>query len=392
MNFQQKLVACVLSPVAWLSVEAFTAAPGAPDIAVSSNDNHSVMINGAIGARPDCKPDTLSVLDLTVFPPKILQTIEAPGSVVGPPMAVAIARDGSFAVVACSSKVDPQNSSRLTPDDRVSVIDLKSSPPRVVQQITAGAGANAVALSPDEQLALVANRSEGTVSIFTIQHGQLQPAGKLDLGNPKSGPSGIRFLPDGKTAVLARDADHMINVLHINGTSVTVEPRPITTGVKPYTLDISPDGRWAAISNMGRGNGDMDTVSLIDLSQSPFRTVETFSVASAPEGVKFSPDGKFLAVVTHNGTTEPAGSPFSQDHGLLFVYSMEGAPHHLKKIDEQPVGKWPQGIAFSKDGSVIVAQDMADRDLSVFKFKQGKLTAPVHLPMDGGPVSLSTPW
>jgi DNA-binding beta-propeller fold protein YncE len=48
------------------------------------------------------------------------------------------------------------------------MINLKSSPPRVVQQLGAGEGASGVALAPDGTLALVANRAEGTVSIFSI--------------------------------------------------------------------------------------------------------------------------------------------------------------------------------------------------------------------------------
>ncbi len=39
----------------------------------------------------------------------------------------------------------------------------------------------------------------------------------------------------------------------------------------PYTLDINAAGTLAAVSNMGRGDGDVDSVSLIDLTTTPFR-------------------------------------------------------------------------------------------------------------------------
>ena len=37
----------------------------------------------------------------------------------------------------------------------------------------------------------------------------------------------------------------MTNVLHVEGTKVTLDERPLTTGVGPYTLDINRDGTRA---------------------------------------------------------------------------------------------------------------------------------------------------
>ena len=175
------------------------------------------------------------------------------------------------------------------PDDRVSVIDLVGGP-KVVQQVTAGAGATSVDISPNGSLALVANRTEGTVSAFRLNNKKLEALDKVDLGNPKAGPSGLAFVSD-RVALVSRDGDNMINVLRIDGNKVTLDPRPLTTGVRPYTLAIASSGNLAAVSNMGRGDGDIDTVSLIDVSSEPFRTVETISVGMVAEGLRFSPDG-----------------------------------------------------------------------------------------------------
>ncbi|MGY3356618.1 DNA-binding beta-propeller fold protein YncE [Bradyrhizobium sp. GM0.4] len=43
----------------------------------------------------------------------------------------------------------------------------------------AGAGAAGVSINRAGTLALVANRSEGTVSVFTISGGTLAPVGKI---------------------------------------------------------------------------------------------------------------------------------------------------------------------------------------------------------------------
>ena len=366
------------------------ARPAAADLAVTANDSHSSNVDGVVGPAKNPPPDTVSIIDVSQYPPKAIATVAAPTSVVGAPTSIWISPDESFVIVTAATKIEPQSPDRIVPDDRVSVIDLKASPPRIVQQITAGEGANEISVSPDGTLALVANRTEGTVSVFSVKDKQLEAAGKLDLGNPKALPSSVAFLPDGKNALLTRYGDNLVNVLHINGTSVTVDDRPLTTGVSPYTLDINRDGTLAAVSNMGRGNGDIDTVSLIDLTQKPFRAVETISVGHSPEGLKFAPDGKFLAVANIDGSTKPANSPFFHDHGTLVVYAVDG--QNLRKLAEAPIGRWSQGIAFSKDGRTILVGSMIDHALDVFRWEDGKLIAGAKLDVGSGPAAIRTAW
>ena len=366
------------------------AEPAAADLAVTANDSHSTNVDGVVGPAKNPPPDTVSIIDLAQYPPKVIATVAAPTSVVGAPTSIWISPDESFVIVTAATKIEPQNPDRIVSDDRVSVIDLKASPPRVVQQVTSGEGANEVSVSPDGKLALVANRTEGTLSIFTVKDKRLDPAGKLDLGNPKALPSSVAFLPDGKTALLTRYGDNLVNVLHIDGTNVTLDERPLTTGVSPYTLDIDHDGALAAVSNMGRGNGDIDTVSLIDLTQKPFRTIETVSVGHSPEGLKFSPDGKFLAVANIEGSTKSSNSPFYQDHGTLVVFAVDAGG--LRKLAEAPIGRWSQGVAFSKDGRTILVGSMIDHALDVFRWEDGKLSPGPKLDVGSGPAAIRTAW
>jgi len=360
------------------------------DLAVTANDAHSANVDGVVGPAKNPPSDTVSIIDVGQYPPKVVATVKAPTSVVGVPTSIWIAPDESFVLVTAATKIEPQNPDRIVSDDRVSVIDLKASPPKIIQQVNSGEGANGVSVSPDGTLALVANRGEGTLSVFAVKNKQLEPAGKLDLGNPKSMPSSVSFLPDGKTALLTRYGENLTSVLHIDGTAVTMDDRPLTTGVSPYTLDINHDGTLAAVSNMGRGNGDIDTVSLIDLTQKPFRTVETDSVGHSPEGLKFSPDGKFLAVVNIEGSTKPASSPFYRDHGTLVLFAVEG--ESLRKLTEAPIGRWSQGVAFSKDGRTILVGSMIDRGLDVFRWEDGRLTEGPKLDVGSGPAAIRTSW
>ena len=304
-------------------------------------------------------------------------------------MAVWVAPDESWAIVTSSTKAEAGAKFGIAPDNRVSVIDLSATPPHVTQSLTAGAGATTVRVSPDGTLALVCNRTEGTVSVFTVKDRRLEPAGQLDFGR-QSGPSSVVFLKDGKTALVTRNFDHQVSVLHIDGTRMSVDKRPITTGLAPYTMDINADRTLAAVSNMGRGDGDEDSVSLIDLTQTPMRTVTTVGVPSSPEPLKFSPDGKFLAVGSQNGTGFVPTNPFYHDHGVLQIFAVDGQA--LKPVATAPIGRWSEGLAWSRDGKTILVQNDRDRTISVFRFNGQALTVQPDLRPTGGPVAFGTAW
>lgn len=376
------MLAGLLAMTAW-------AAPARADLALSSNDAHTVLDNGTQVAPPEAAADTLSIIDLAASPPGILATLGVPGSVVGPPMAVAVARDESYAIVTSATKANPAGPAGISPDSQVSVIDLTAKPPQVVQTLQAEAGAATVRIAPDGTLALVANRFAGTVSVFTIADRRLTPAGTLMIG-PRSMPSGIAFTADGKAALVTRNGDHMVQVLDIDGAKVTLGARQITTGVAPYTIDVTADGTMAAVGNMGRGDGDADTVSLIDLTAQPFRTVQTISVGLSPEGLKWSPDGRVLGVATQEGTTKPAGNPFRHDRGRLAMYAL--ADKQLKPLAEAPVGRWSQGIAFSRDGRTVLVQNMVERTIQVFRWDGAKLWPGTSLDIGAGPAAIATAW
>jgi len=377
----------------WLAAALVTALPAAAqtDIVLSSNDGHSVMDAAMkiVAANPPA-PDTISLIDVGRYPPRVKATIEVPGSVVGPPMAAWIAKDASWAIVTSATKADSTAKTGISPDDRVSVLDLTSAPPRIAQSLTSGLGATEVRVSPDGHLALIANRAEGTVSIFTVQDKRLTPSGKLDTGNKDSLPSAVAFVDD-HTALLTRGGDNQVNVLHIDGTKVSVDPRVITTGLAPYTMDVNATRTLAAVSNMGRGEGDEDTVSLIDLTAHPFRTVFTIGVPSGPEPLKFSPDGRYLAVGAQNGSTKLKTHPFHHDSGLVTLFVVAGKA--LRPVASASVGPWAEATAWSRDGRVLMVQSMQNRAIDVFRWDGKRLTPGKALEIrDAGPETFATPW
>ncbi len=338
----------------------------AADVILSMNDNHTVLDDKAaqVAATP-MRPDTVDLIDIGQSPPRIVGTIEVPGSVVGPPFAAWMAPDSSWAILTAATKADPAVPLGIAWDDTVSVLDLTSTPPRVTQVLHAGAGATTVRLSPDGTLALVCNRAEGSVSVFTVRDKHLQPAGTVAFGD-QSGASGLAFSPDGKTAIVSRQWDNQVSVLHIDGTAVTLDRQPVTTALAPYTIDTVPDRSLAAVSNMGRGSGDVDSVSLVDMTVTPPRAVSIAPVASGPEPMKFSPDGRYLAVGAEMGTPLAVSAPLYHDHGVVQVFALTG--HTLSLVATGRIGRWTEGIAWSRDGRTLLVQNDRDRTISVFGF------------------------
>jgi DNA-binding beta-propeller fold protein YncE len=358
------------------------------EIAVSANDGKMVLEDGVANVRKVPLPDTVSIIDLSGPSPHIVAELPAPASVVGPPASVAVAPDESFALVTGAMKLDPADPTKAVPDDKLSVIDLKSSPPKVLATLQAGAGAAGVSINRAATLALVANRNEGTVSVFTISGNTLTPAGKIALGDAKSGPSHVVFSRDGATALVTRDSDNRISVLSVDGTKVDYTKRDLFAGLRPYQIDTTGNGDVAVVANIGASGGDADSISLIDMRAKPIRVANTVSVGQTPEGMKMSPDAGYVAVNVVNGSNKPRTSPFFNDFGLLKIYRIAGTD--LIPVTEARIGHWCQGIVWSKDSKNLLVECMVENEIQAFSFDGKTLTRGVPVAMKVSPAGIRT--
>jgi DNA-binding beta-propeller fold protein YncE len=361
----------------------------AAQIAISANDGKVTLIDGVNSVRPDPQPDTITILDVSVSPPKVLAELRVPTSVAGPPHSVAISPDRSIALVTASLKIDPKNAKASIPNDQVSVIDLKATPPVVLKTLQAGAGASGVAINPAGTLALVANRNEGTVSVFSIAGKNVTSAGKIDFAAPDSQPAQPMFLVDGRTALVSRSApiDNKISILSVNGTKVEYTKQDIMSGLQPYGMDTTPTGDVAVVAHIGAGlSGGVDTVSLIDLKVTPPRTVDQLVVGTIPEGIVISPNGRFVAVTVMNGSSASKTSPLYHDFALLKI--LEIKDRKLSLVTEAKLGHWCQGAAWTPDGKTVLAQCMIEKELQMFGFDGKSLKPAGAIKVNGGPAGI----
>jgi DNA-binding beta-propeller fold protein YncE len=127
---------------------------------------------------------------------------------------------------------------------------------------------------------------------------------------------------------------------------------------------------------------------VIDLKGKAPRIVHTLDVGQIVEGLAFSVDGNYVAFTAQDGSARPPNHPFYNDHGLLVVFSVNGTD--LTKVAEAKLGKWNQGVAWSRDGKTLVAQNMVENSLTVLSFDGKSLKVTGEIKVDGAPEGLRT--
>ncbi|MBV8192494.1 MAG: YncE family protein [Alphaproteobacteria bacterium] len=346
-------------------------APLWAQIAVSSNDHKITQDNGVTKALTNPPPDTITIVDLSALPVKVLGTVSGvPGSVAGPPLSVAVTPDERLALVSSSSKLDPADPTKFVPDDRVTVVDLKDR--KVIGTVNTAPGASGMSITKDGKRAYVANRMAGSISILSIDGQKVALIKTVPLATAEALVSHVALAPDGKTAVATRNGDGKVVVLKLDDDAVT----PVVTldvAPRPYAAAILPDGKRVVVASLGdpKGNG---MLTLFDLASNlPGKIVATADIGhESLEGMMMSPDGRWIAGVAHGGSTRPKDAPQYKPNGTLVLYKLDG--NTLAKTSEAPIGAWSQGAAFSKDGKVVVVGNMIQKNMQVFKNDDGKLT------------------
>jgi sugar lactone lactonase YvrE len=168
---------------------------------------------------------------------------------------------------------------------------------------------------------------------------------------------------------------------------LTVSDATIAAGLRPYAIDATGSRRFAVVGNIGGGGRDVDTISLIDLSGATPVTVDAVAVGLTPEGVKMSPDGRYVAVTVNNGSNMPRASRGWSDHGSLQVWRIDRG--RLTKVAETTMGGWGQGMVWSRDGHQILAQAMLGNRIESFTFDGARLRRGAVLTLPAGPAAIA---
>jgi WD40 repeat protein len=375
--------------LSWLAGDAPTFAA---DLIVSANDAKYVRVLGRDTYPEGTGPDTLTLLDASHFPPEIKATVDVEHTVIGPPQAVAITPDGKLAIVGAPTRYD-YDAKKVIFDTFLQVIDLEATPPKLIDKVELGQHSQGLSINPEGTL-LLAGTLGGTVAVLEIEGKAIQLVEQIKVSDKRL--SGISFTHDGRAALVALRDEQGITVLNVEGNRVTNSKERVTTGVSPYSIDVSSDGQWAVVSNVGLpgmpGNvgrlfGDADSVTLIDVSKRPFRAVQHFTVPSIPEGVAISPDGKWIAVQSMDGSNLTEDNPGRHPRGRVLLFAIRDG--QAVKTSDLPGGEAGQGIVFTADNKYILAQFNVEKQLAVYAVNDGDMKdTHQRIVLSGGPASL----
>lgn len=336
--------------------------------------------------------DTLSIVDMSdPAALRIVATLPLDNTVIGPPTNLAITPSRDIALVANSINAEPKgNTFKPVPDDRLFVIDLTTSPPAVIGTLHIGKQPSGMAIAPNGKLALVANRADGTVSVLSIDGKTVKLTGSVSVGTAADSVSAVAITPDGKRALAAKAGGNAVALLTIDGDKVTYDKRDLPTGLFPYNVVVSPDGKIALTAdngNHGTSDGNAKSIGVIDLTANPVRVINHVTVGDSPEGLVISPKGTIAVSIEARGSNQPTSSWFYHKGGVVSVLKIDGTK--VTKINEIMVGQLPEGAVFSTDGSHIYVGNFLDSDLSVLTVQGDTVTdTSKNFKLPGQPASM----
>ena len=377
------LLALTIAPIAW----PYSALA---DLMIVGNDEKVVF--DAEGNRAFVAPgkDTISVVDITNREaPKILISFPLMNSIFGPPVNLAITADERLAIVANSVDwIQDGTSWKPQPDTKLYVFNLKTNPPSQIGTVEVGKQPSGLAINRAGTLALVANRADKSISVLSLNGNDVKLVDTVAMGDEVAS---VAFTPDGKRALATKFAAHKIALLTIEGQKVTNAKHDMPVGLWPYNIDVTPDGRLALTAdngNAGGSDGLVDTVSVIDLEASPPRVIDRVVVGDAPEGFAISPTGEIAVAILLNGSAGVAKNAwFANKAGKVVVLKIDGKK--VTKVGEVEVGGLPEGVVFSPDGKYLYVGNYTDRDVSILKVDGAKVTdTGKRLSLPGQPASM----
>jgi DNA-binding beta-propeller fold protein YncE len=349
-------------------------------IVLSGNESKVDLTGGSPKVLPNADPnaDSLSLLDFSHFPPTVTTVTGVPNTVIGPPSNIAISPDGKLALIANSIRLDPSAAAGWVPESYVHILDLTARPPKVIGRAKTELQPSGLSITPDGRHALVANRASGTVSVLSIEGTTVRQTQSVKVCEPADGICDVAISPDGKTALASvqKPAGYLALLRLDDSGNVTFTGRKISVYGQPYRVVITPDGDLALTAGTGAGSGlDADAITVIDLKSFPDgpRAIDYVAIGAAPESIEISPDGQLLAATLMNGSNVAPNDPRLSKNGGLDILERRGKT--FAKTQSIPVGRIPEGVAFTADGKYLVVQCHPDRQLWIFEVRSGGTVA-----------------
>jgi DNA-binding beta-propeller fold protein YncE len=355
------------------------AAPGAPAgkralMIVGNDEKQNWNPDTGAAVLSPAGRDSVAIVDIGSDPlaPRTLVSLPLMNTIAGPPVNLAITPDEGLAIVANSlNVVDDGGTLKAVPDNRLWVIDLAANPPRLIDTVTVGKQPSGLSINRAGTLALIANRADNSISVLRIAGKKVELIDTVTIGEQVSH---VVFTPDGKHALATKFPGHKVALLDVAGEKVTYGKYDMAVGLWPYNIDVTPDGKLALTAdngNSGAADGQVDTVSVIDLEQSPPRVVDKVVVGDGPEGLAISPTGRLAVALLLRGSNAARSAFFYHPTGSVVAMRIDGKK--VTKTNEVEVGGLPEGAVFSDDGRYLYVGNFLTQDVSILRVEGDRL-------------------
>jgi DNA-binding beta-propeller fold protein YncE len=330
--------------------------------------------------------DVLSVLDASAFPPRIVAEIPVRHGALGPPTGVALTPDERLALVSMpTAREGSGQNAKIVPHSYLQVIDLDVTPP-VETKIALVSPPVGVSVNRAGDLALVAHL-DGLVSVVRIAGKTVTAVGTVKVGDARSELCHVAISPEGRWALATKRAEGTVAVLEFDGDTLRYTGQDVAAGARPCMAEIAGNGMVGVVADVGRRQGDVGAVTLIDMTRAPLRAAATVPVGATPEGVAISPDGRSLVLTVANGAAAPASRPVRGATGKVVLFRL--ARLDARRVAEADAGHDVRGVTFTPDGKYVLVQNAADEDLAVYSVSPTAIAdTGVRLKVKGSPVSI----
>ena len=342
--------------------------PGKRELMLVANDQKILWDDAGKPVMMAPGQDNVLVVDIGTDPlaPKIVANLPLMNTIFGPPTNLQITPDGKLGLVANSMDWVADGAGwKAVPDNKLYVIDLTLDPPKLIDTVTVGKQPSGMAINRAGDLALIANRNDNSISVVKITGKSVKLINTVWMGEQVSH---VAITPDGKRAVAAKFPGHKAALLAIDGDKVTYDKQDIAVGWWPYNLDITPDGKLLLTADnglSGASDGNVDTVTVVDLEAVPPRVIDKVVVGDGPEGFAISPDGRMAVAVILRGSNADKKAFFYNRNGSVVALKIDGKK--VTRTNEIEVRGLPEGLVFSDDGKYLYVGNYLDSDVTILQ-------------------------
>ena len=364
----------LLGALALAGCAGMASPPGKRELIIVANDEKQSWDDAGRGVIGPMGKDSVSIIDIGTDPlaPRMVANLPLANTIAGPPVNLAITPDEGLALVANSLNVVDENGvNKQVPDNRLWVIDLTANPPKLIDTVAVGKQPSGLSINRAGTLALIANRADGSISVLRIAGKKVELIDTVVIGEQVSH---VRFTPDGSRALATKFPGHKVAMLDVVGEKVTYTKYDMNVGLWPYNVDVTPDGRLALTAdngNAGAADGQIDTVSVIDLEARPPRVIDKVVIGDGPEGLAISPTGKLAVALLLRGSNAAKSAFFYNRNGSAVAMRIDGKT--VTKTNEVEVRGLPEGLVFSQDGRYVYIGNFIDQDISILRVDGDRL-------------------